>query len=404
MTLTTERVTFTGALGEELAARLDRPAGTPRAFALFAHCFSCSKDIRAASRISKALAAQGIAVLRFDFTGLGQSDGDFANTNFSSNVEDLVAAARFLEESHQAPQVLVGHSLGGTAVLLAGASLASVKAVVTIGSPADPQHVSHNFEDHIREIEQKGVAEVDLGGRPFTIKKQFLDDIRSTKVVDGLPKLKKALLVMHAPQDSYVSIDHATRIFTGAKHPKRCVSLDTADHRLRADRDAAYAGGVISSWVIRYLDPVDATDAVKPPEGEVIVREDGSGKYANVVLAGRHELRAGEPASVGGNDAGPTPYDYLTAALGACTSMTVRMYADRKKWPLTSVAVRLRHEKKHADDCDGCKGKLDHISRWVSLDGDLDSEQRARLLEIADRCPVHKTLTTGAVISTDFEG
>lgn len=401
MVADSHKVTFQGSQGDQLAARLDLPIGRPRGFALFAHCFSCSKDIYAATRVSKALTEHGWALLRFDFTGLGASEGDFSNTNFSSNVTDLVAAADFLRQDYEAPRLLIGHSLGGAAVLMAASDVPEAVAVATIGAPSDPGHVTHNFAQHIQEIEEKGEAQVTLGGRPFKIKKQFLNDIRSQNVLRAAGSLKKALMVMHAPLDDYVGVENASEIFLAARHPKSFVSLDNADHLLTRKRDAFYVGNVLNCWVERYLPESEMpAEAPQGKEHAVVVQETGTGKYGNYVVAGGHLQRASEPESVGGDNSGPTPYDYLSAALGACTSITLRMYADLKKLPLKRVAVTLRHEKKHAEDCEECKGKVDHISREIHLEGDLDDKQRARLLEIADRCPVHRSLGAPMVITT----
>lgn len=395
-----EKVTFTGAQGDVLAARLDLPeAGDPKAYALWAHCFSCSKDMIAASRVAKALTDRGFAVLRFDFTGLGGSEGDFANTNFSSNVGDLVAAADFLRENRIAPALLIGHSLGGAAVLVAAGKVPEAKAVITIGAPADPAHVAHHFDDAKDEIEEKGEAEVMLVGRPFKIKKQFLEDIQSQKVEEAIANLHKALLIFHSPVDETVGIDNAARIYKAAKHPKSFVSLDNADHLLTRRIDAEYVATVIGAWAQRYvgLDDVD-TDIHAPvaEPGTVVVEESLNGKFQNVVsVGGRHVLIADEPENVGGTDTGPGPYDFLLTALGACTAMTVRMYADFKNIPLDKIRVTLKHDKIHAEDCEECEtktGKLDHISRDLHFSGDLTDEQRAKLLEIADKCPVHRTL------------
>ncbi len=395
------KVTFPGALGHDLAARLDLPAGPPIAFALFAHCFTCSKDVFAASRISQGLTGHGIAVLRFDFTGLGSSDGEFANTNFTSNVDDLVAAADFLRAGHQAPGLLIGHSLGGAAVLRAAERIPEARAVATLNAPADPAHVAHNFDCALGDIETKGEAEVRLGGRPFTIRKQFLDDIAEQKMHDAIHGLRKALLVFHAPRDQQVSVDNAATIFRAALHPKSFVSLDDADHLLTRREDAAYAADVIAAWGSRYLGAATRNGAAKAPElkaekGSVVVAESGEGNYANLIsVGGRFKLRADEPVEHKGMDSGPSPYDYLLAGLGACTSMTLRMYADLKKLPLERVAVTLNHKKIHAEDCTDCEttsGRIDVIERTVEIDGDLTDAQRQRLLEIADKCPVHKTL------------
>ena len=404
MTVRSEKVTFTGAHGDTLAARLDTPSGPPAAYALFAHCFTCSKDIFAATRIAEGLAARGIATLRFDFTGLGSSEGEFANTNFSSNIEDLVAAADWLRDNREAPRILIGHSLGGAAVLAAAAQVPEAAAVATIGAPADPAHVSHNFAGHIAEIEAEGEAEVTLAGRPFRIRKQFLDDIAAQPMRDAIGNLRKALIVFHAPRDEYVDVGNAADIFTAAKHPKSFVSLDDADHLLSRKQDAVYVADVITAWASRYLgEPAFAEEG---EAGAVTVSENGIGKFSQDVVIGRHLLHADEPQSYGGNDTGPTPYQLLSAALGACTTMTMRLYAERKKWPLESASVTVRHDKIHAEDCAECEtrdGKIDSFVREIALSGALDDEQRARLLEIADKCPVHRTLHAEVTIATKLK-
>ncbi|MBR9826723.1 MAG: OsmC family protein [Alphaproteobacteria bacterium] len=399
-----ERVEFTGSQGDKLAAKLEWPAGTPRAFAVFAHCFSCSKDIFAANRISRRLAQTGIAVLRFDFTGLGHSEGDFANTNFSSNVEDLVAAARYLEAEHQAPALLIGHSLGGAAVIVAAHDLPSVKAVATLGAPSDAEHVKHQFEASLDEIEKKGLAKVHLAGRPFTIKKQFLDDIRGRTLEEAISTLKRPLLVAHSPVDATVSIDNASKLFIAAKHPKSFVSLDGADHLLTRQEDAWHAADIIAAWASRYVEEEMLGEPPASKNFEVVVQETGRGKFENFVVADGHVSMADEPLSVGGTNNGPTPYHYLNAALGACSVMTVRMYAERKGWPVTRITASLNHNKGHAEDCEAClegqETNVDIIERTMKFEGDLDAEQRAKLLEIADKCPVHRTLNSPVVIRT----
>jgi putative redox protein len=387
------KIEFPGATGGKLAARLDLPA-EPRAFALFAHCFTCGKDVFAAPRIAEALTARDIAVLRFDFTGIGNSEGDFANTNFSSNIQDLVAAADYLRKNHAAPALLIGHSLGGAAVLAAAPRVPEATAIVTIGAPASAAHVTHNFAADLAEINEKGTAKVTLAGRSFTITKQFLDDVAEQNFIDGLAELKKALLVCHAPRDEYVGIDNATRIFTAARHPKSFLSLDTADHLLRKRDDAIYLADVIAAWASRYLPAAEQSVALPP--GIVEVRETLAGPLAQRVSAGRHVLMAGEPVAVGGDDAGPGPYDYLLAALGACTSMTMRLYANRKGLAVERFAVRLSHRKVHAQDCADCEtkeGNIGEITRDITIEGDIPEAARTRLMEIADRCPVHETLT-----------
>src|SRR3954451_23544736 len=387
------KIEFPGSTGSNLAARLDVPAN-PRAFALFAHCFTCGKDVFAAVRIADALTARGIAVLRFDFTGIGGSEGDFANTNFSSNIQDLIAAADYLRKNHTAPALLIGHSLGGAAVLAAAPHVPEATAVVTIGAPASAAHVTHNFAADLAEINEKGTAKVTLSGRSFTITRQFLDDVAEQNVLAGLARLKKALLVCHAPRDEYVSIDNATQIFVAAKHPKSFLSLDTADHLLRKREDAIYLADVIAAWASRYLPAAEAS-ATLPP-GIVEVRETLTGPLAQRVSAGRQVLMAGEPVEVGGDDSGPGPYDYLLAALGACTSMTMRLYANRKGIAAERFAVRLSHRKVHAQDCADCEtrqGNIGEITRDITIEGDIPNDARKRLMEIADRCPVHETLT-----------
>jgi len=401
-----ERIRFPGALGDELAARLDRPgSGEPRAYALFAHCFTCSKDLKAVGRISRALVERGIAVLRFDFTGLGESEGDFADTNFSSNLDDLVAAADFLRDRYRAPELLIGHSLGGAAVLAAASRVDEARAVVTLAAPSTTEHLEETLLRQAPELgEDAEETEVTLGGRSFRIQRQLVDDLRSHKVLDAVAEMGLPLLILHSPVDDVVGISHARAIYEAAQHPKSFVSLDRADHLLLQDpADARHVASVVAAWAERYLD-LDEPEAAEEKEelehGVVLVRG-GTERYRQEVRARDHLLIADEPTDVGGGDLGPTPYDLLLAALGTCTSMTLRMYADRKEWDLRTVEVRLRHEKIHAKDCEECateKGKIDLVEREISITGDLDDEQRERLLEIADRCPVHRTLTSETVI------
>ncbi len=398
-----QNISFENQAGEKLSGILDLPVSKPRAFALFAHCFTCSKNLRAATTISRALTNAGFAVLRFDFTGLGQSEGEFADSNFSSNVEDLLAAANYLSENHAAPSILIGHSLGGTAVLQAAHSIPSAVAVASIGSPANPSHVAHMFEGKREELEQAGSVEVNLGGRPFRIKRQFLQDLEQQEMPASLGRLRKAVLILHSPLDETVEIDNASELFQAAKHPKSFVSLDNADHLLTREADALYAGDVIQAWAARFL-PEKAESETAVAEGVVLARTDAGGFFTEL-QAGPHHLVADEPTAVGGSNLGPTPYGLLSAALGACTTMTLQMYAARKKLNLDSVSVEVSHGKVHADDCVNCEtpsAKVDEFQKVIHLKGNLSEDERKRLLEIADRCPVHKTLHSEVIVRTEL--
>ncbi len=401
--MTTERITFPGHSGDTLSARLDLPDGPHLATALFAHCFTCSKDIPAARRIAARLASMGIAVLRFDFTGLGHSKGEFANTTFTSNVDDLHAAAAYLTGRGMAPTLLIGHSLGGAAVLRAAGDMAGIKAVVTIGAPYDPEHVTHNFSDALEDIESAGKAMVDLGGRPFTIGKRFVEDVTAQKLGPVIKGLKAALLVMHAPRDAVVGIENATNIFAAAHHPKSFVTLDDADHLVTQSRDAEYAADVIAAWAGRYLKLTPPAPPIGAPEGIVRVAEADAAGFLQDVQAGPHHLLADEPLAYGGTNRGPSPYGLLAAGLGACTSMTLRMYARRKGWPLQHVTVDVSHDKVHAQDASTpVATNIDLFRRRITVTGDLSADQRQKLLEIADKCPVHKTLEASSRVETEL--
>lgn len=404
--MTSEHITFRGHDGSQLAARLDLPEGPHLATALFAHCFTCSKDIAAARRISQRLTTMGLAVMRFDFTGLGHSEGEFANTGFSSNVADIGAAAAYLEDRGMAPRLLIGHSLGGAAVLKAAPDIKRVKAVATLGAPFDPDHVTHNFGDSLDDIRETGEAEVDLGGRPFRITRAFLEDIEGASIAPELARLRAALLVMHAPRDAIVGIDNATRIFMAARHPKSFVTLDDADHLITRATDADYAADVIATWATRYLDLRPPAPPPGVPEGIVRVSEvDPDGFLQDVTAGPYHHARADEPRAYGGTNRGMSPYGFIAAGLGACTSMTIRMYARRKGWPLEHVRVDVCHDKMHAQDAkSGLGDKIDSFRRNIHLHGDLTEAQRTRLLEVADKCPVHRTLERTSRIVTTLEG
>ncbi len=399
------RFDFPNASGDTLSGKLELPRDEPRAFALFAHCFTCSKDVIAAHAISKALASAGIGVLRFDFTGLGNSQGDFSNTNFSSNVDDLRRACAHLAEKHAMPELLIGHSLGGAAVLKAAVDLEGVKAVVTIAAPSELTHLSDMLESRSETIEAEGQARVNLAGRTFTVKKQLLEDLQRTELLKGVEGFRKALLVMHAPLDNTVSIEHAGRIFQAAKHPKSFVSLDSADHLLSRDFDGRYAAKVIAAWADRYLTPA-GREKEEIPRKTVVVRSRQQAKFTQDIITADHHLLADEPRSAKGNNLGMNPYEFVLAGLGACTSMTLRMYADRKDIPLAGVEVRLQHDKIHAEDCKNCQstsGKIDRIRKSIHLSGELSEEQKTRLYEIAEKCPVNRTLQSETVMERKEE-
>lgn len=396
-----KKIKFKNKQGQELDAELDLPASKgPHNYVIFAHCFTCNKQFKSVKEISRGLTSEGFGVLKFDFTGLGMSEGEFEETNFSSNIDDLKSAADYLSENYTAPTLLVGHSLGGAAALKAGSELESIKAIATIAAPFDPEHVAHLFEDKLDEIKESGEAEVHLAGRPFTIKKQFIDDISSQQVKSRLKDMRKSLLIMHSPQDEIVNVENARELYDNAIHPKSFISLDGADHLLSKAKDARYAGKVIANWASRYLD-IPETDVKLETDKEVVVELRKEDKFTTEVQAGIHHFLADEPKDVGGENLGPTPYELLNAGLGSCTAMTLHMYARRKNWPLEKVFVHLSHFKKHKDDCEE-GSKLDEFKREIEIEGDLDDKQIKRLVEIANKCPVHETLTKGVTVTTEL--
>ncbi|ELR68442.1 hypothetical protein C900_00363 [Fulvivirga imtechensis AK7] len=403
--MNSQRITFYNDQGVELSAKLEMPADNdPVAYAIFAHCFTCSKNFSAVVNISRTLSLNHIAVLRFDFTGLGESEGEFTGTNFSSNISDLVAAYHFLKDNYRPPSILIGHSLGGAAVLASATEMDNVKAVVTLGAPADPLHVKNLFQESLDLIKEKGEATVNIGGRPFTVKEHFLHDLEVANMPRALKSMNKALLIMHSPHDEVVDIDNARQLYQDARHPKSFITLDGADHLLSKKEDSLYAGNMIASWVTRYI-KIPKKEPLSTDK-QVLCRTGDEG-YTTQIQAGDHSLLADEPEKLGGNDLGPTPYDLLIAGLGSCTSITLRMYADRKKWPLEEVKVHLQHNQIHEKDCESSEdanAKIDHIEREIELIGELSSDQRQRLMEIADKCPVHKTLHGKITINTTLAG
>ncbi|SIQ21655.1 bifunctional alpha/beta hydrolase/OsmC family protein [Maribacter ulvicola] len=397
-----EKVSFTNSQGKQLAARLELPTNQEaHSYAIFAHCFTCNKNFSAVRNISRALVGKGIAVLRFDFTGLGESEGDFEETNFSSNVSDLIEAAKFLEENYKAPSLVIGHSLGGAAVIFAASELDSVVAVCTIGAPSSPAHVQHLFKSNVEEINATGKARVNIGGRDFTIKKDFIDDIESKSMKEVLKSMRKPYVVIHSPQDTVVGIENAKELYQYAHHPKSFISIDKADHLLTSSDDSTYVGNVIAGWAERYLGKPKRQKLKTNHQVAVSIGNEG---FTSEIVSGNHLLIADEPKDFGGNDFGPSPYDYVSSGLGACTVMTLRMYASRKKWDLTKVIVHIDHGKEHAPDSGNTQlvNKIDTFRRRIELFGELDDKQRNRLMEIADKCPVHKTLSSVAHIETEL--
>lgn len=400
--MNSEKVTFQNKSGYSLSGKLELPADQhPHNFAIFAHCFTCNKNLGAVKNISRALTNKGFGVLRFDFTGLGESEGDFKDTNFSGNVNDLIAAADYLAKNHTPATLLVGHSLGGAAAIFAAAEISSIQAVATIGAPAHPRHVQHLFKSSLEEIHAEGKAVVNLAGRDFTIKKQFVDDLETKSLPEVVKAMRKSLLVMHSPQDDTVGVVNAREIYEAAHHPKSFVSLDGADHLLMNKKDSVYVGEVIASWAQRYIE-VPEEPALKTKH-EVVANLDIENGFTTQMKLGDHYITADEPESVGGKNFGPNPYEFVSAGLAACTAMTLKMYAGFKNWELENVEVHINHNKEHAADCENCespKSKIDVFRREMKITGNLDEKQIQRLLEIADKCPVHRTLHNEVIIET----
>tara|TARA_R110002072_G_scaffold172324_1_gene326334 strand:- start:14443 stop:15663 length:1221 start_codon:yes stop_codon:yes gene_type:complete len=403
-----QKIEIKNSNGEILHANLELPANKKAIqYAIFAHCFTCSSSLGIVKHISMELTNFGFGVLRFDFTGLGSSGGDFEDTNFTHNLSDLNKVNQYLADNYEAPSLLIGHSLGGQAALIAASELDNIKAIVTIGAPSDPKHVSHLISNGLEEIKSKGKAKVSIGGRPFMIKKQFIEDLEKYNAETVLQNLRKPLLIMHSPQDTIVGIDNAAKIYQNAHHPKSFISLDGADHLLNNKKDSLYVAKTIGTWAERYIiDELPLQEKPLSTEGEQVVAhwKSDSG-FTTQISNNRHTIVADEPVKVGGDDLGFSPYELLNAALGACTNMTLKLYAERKGWPLEEVYTYLTHSKQHYNDSSGKSenlGKIDHIQKIIEVKGNLSEDQIKRLIQIAAKCPVHKTLSSSIEIETKY--
>ncbi|MBR9846350.1 MAG: OsmC family protein [Algicola sp.] len=392
--------------GIKLQAYLELPANQkPNYYAVFAHCFTCSSTLSAVKNISRSLTNHGFGVLRFDFTGLGRSEGEFSDSYFSANVDDLIAVNDYLKANYKAPSLLVGHSLGGAAVLVAASKLDNIEAVSTIGAPATINHVKHLFSHDIDNIQEQGLMKVNIGGRPFHIDEDFVSDFDKTDLPSIVKNLRKPLLIMHSPIDTIVGIKNAEQLYLHAHHPKSFISLDDADHLLSNSEDSSYVGNVIGAWVERYFESKENT--MLNTEGEQLVahlnlKEDN---FTTKIQTAKHNFIADEPTTIGGDDFGPSPYDFLSAGLAACTVMTLKLYAERKQWDLQEVYAYITYSKKHSEDLmlDLEKpSRIDHLLKKLVFVGDLDSSQKQKLKEIASKCPVHKTLITDTIIETEI--
>lgn len=398
--------------GEKLAAHLVIPADEQiNNIAIFAHCFTCSSSLFVVKNISNELIEKGISVLNFDFTGLGHSEGDFSETNFSNNISDLEDVNSFLTETYIAPTILIGHSLGGAAAIIAASQLENIKAVVSIAAPSYVKHITRHFQNFDEIIKEKGHAMLSIGGRPFTIRKQFIDDLEKHNLEEVVKGLRKPIMIMHSPQDNIVDIENAGRLYNNAFHPKSFISLDGADHLVRNKKDAAYIANVIASWVERYV-PIAANGTneaimLKNVDGEqVLVYHETSVPYTNHIYTKTQHILGDEPIDFGGNDLGLSPYELLIAAIGSCTTLTLKLYAKRKEWDLREVYVYLSYAKKHAEEIENrepeAMGKLDFIRKKLKLVGNLSEEQIIKLKEIASKCPVHKTVAGKVYFETEL--
>ncbi|GAB3646970.1 bifunctional alpha/beta hydrolase/OsmC family protein [Echinicola sediminis] len=392
--------------GQALQAHLELPANQkPKHYAIFAHCFTCNSDLTAVRTISRALTTYGFGVVRFDFTGLGGSEGQFSESSFSANVSDLLAVNEFLKENYREAELLVGHSLGGAAVLVAASKLPAVSAITTIAAPASLGHVKHLISKQADNIPEEGEVQVTIGGRPFLINKDFIDDLDQTALSSIVKSLRKPLLIMHAPGDKTVGIENAEELYHQAFHPKSFITLDGADHLLTQRKDSDYVGRMIGAWSQRYFEEEDNSMLDRKGEQLVAHLDVENDEFTTRIQTSKHTFLSDEPTDVGGDGFGPSPYDFLSAALASCTVMTIKLYAERKGWDLKEVYAYITYSKKHSDDLKvdvEQPGNLDFLSKKLKFVGNLDKKQQEKLKEIASKCPVHRTLQTQTVIETEL--
>lgn len=402
MIKSSQKITFENSRGEKLSARIAFPIDRkPHNFAVFANCFTSNKNFKAIRYITQSLTAEGFGVLSFDFTGLGESEGNFAGTAFSSSVDDLICAANYLKENYVAPTLIVGHSLGGAAVILAASQVDEIKAVVTSGTPSARQHVRNLLKSGIEEIEENGVAEVDIGGRPFTVKKEFIDDLVNQKLPGVVKQIRKSYLGLHSAQDTIVGIENESELYLAVRHPRSFISPDGADHLLSKEKDACCAGDLIVTWAKRYVEIPEIEEL--STQSRVVAYLDTSEKFTTHIKADQRSLIADEPENFGANVFGPSPYQLVASGLATCTLMTLHLYAELKKWDLQEVFRHIRHETTHLEDwkdCENPKAQIDKFTRDLELIGDLDVEQKQKLLEVSGKCPVHQPPENVAHIET----
>lgn len=393
--MSTIRFDFPGAGAAILSGRLEVPASTPRGWAIFAHCLTCGKESHAAVRISRALAAAGIGVLRFDFAGVGQSEAREGGLGIASSVADLSAAIAAMTDAGMAPALLVGHSFGAAAVLAAAADAPTVEAVVAIAAPLGADRILRAIgAGNAAPDDTGGVQSVRISGRDFLLSATFADELDACPPLSSAAKLGRPLLLLHSPADAVAGFEDALAFYAAAAQPKSLVALDGADHLLTRQQDGDFAANIISAWAQRYL-PILRADLVRPEQAlGVVAAETGHGLYQLAMQSGAHRFLADEPLEVGGLDTGLSPYDFVSAGLAACTTMTMRLYAQRKNFPLERARTAVEHSKQPGDPA------RDLFTRTIWLEGGLDAEQRAKLLAIANRCPVDLTLVRGSDVET----